>query len=614
MPTSHAPATPPRRRRWLAGLARAGVLGAAALAAAWCMPPLRRAVHKVAPRAHRQPPDSRPTRTPVAADRVDLHTLAADARRGRLLRGDWAGLAELNAALAQEAFARADRTARAWLGLRSPELGLLPRALRLDGPGNQWAYRDCAADLYGHLVIAGHLLDADLLPALRSILTAERRLDDGLPRGVDLATGQPLEESVEERLYGAVEYAKDGLLPIAERVGAPEWNDRLDEVVTRILAHSTVASEFGPLPSAGAEKNGEMLQVLARLFQRDGRPEHLEAGRRIADAYCREVLPGNGGVPAHQWDFVQHRAATAMCKLRDHGNEMIAGLVEWVAAELAAPDGRAAIYRPAVERMLDVLLERGRSPAGLWLNAFDPSPAPAAETLDRGALNDTWGYVSSALVAYALTLPADHPLRERLVATARETLRAVTALRSALWEWGRPDGYADTLEGALYLLEYLADPEAELWVDREIGVLFAYQQDDGFVDSTYLDGNFVRTALLYGLFRTAGIVPEPWLSALRVGAQRAPDGLYVHVESAAAWQGRLRFDVPRHRELMRLAMPYPRLNGWPEWFVAEPGARYRVLDLDSGETHTVGGAELRAGLPLAFAPSGSARLRVRRLP
>ena len=595
------------------GLALGGACGAIALAMVANAPPMRRAAGRIARRVRLLPPDPRATAVPpLAADDVDARTLAVDTLRGRVGRADWAGAAEIHAGLAQEAFVRAHRTARAWVERRSPGLGLLPRR---QSPGTRdyvWSYRDSASDCFPHLVIAAFLLDAELLPPLRSMLETERRLSGALPQSVDLETGAARPEDVDERIFGAVEYAKDGLLPIAERVGAPEWASRLDEVVSRVLAASPVTSRFGPLPSATAEKNGEMLQVLGRLYQRTRRPEYLEAGRRISDAYCNEVLPGNGGLPAEVWDFERHRAVSTTCVLRDHGNEAIAGLVEWLIAELVTPASRAEQLRPAIERMLSVLLERGRGPDGLWLQAVDPFTELPRDPLTAAVPNDNWGYVSSAFVAYALTLPDASPLRQRCLAAARKSLRAVTRYRSARWEWGEFDGYADTIEGALYVLEYLDDPEAEYWVDREIGVLFAYQQADGLVGGTYLDGNFVRTALLYGLFRTAGVVPEPWVPALRVGACRAPDGLYLHVESSAAWQGRLRFDTPRHRELMGLAMSYPRLNAWPEWFVTETDSRYELTDLDTRRTRTVTGADLRAGLPLSFSPSGAAHLRIRR--
>ena len=310
----------------------------------------------------------------------------------------------------------------------------------------------------------------------------------------------------------------------------------------------------------------------------------------------------------------RHRAVVPGCRISDHGIEAISGLVEWVAAELVAPASRAESYRPAVERMLSVLLERGRRPDGLWLSYVEPMAGAREDLIDGGVPNDNWGYISSAFAAYALTLPGDHPLRESFLAAVRQSLRAAATLHSARWQWSEPAGYAAALEGALYLLEFLDDPEAQLWVDREIGVMFAFQHSDGFVDRTYLDGNFVRTALLYGLSRTAGVLPVPWRPTLHLGAQRAPDGLYLHVESTVAWQGTLQFDFPRHRELMGLATSYPRLNAWPEWFVAEAGTRYEVTDLDSGLTRTAGGAELRAGWPLVFSASGAMRLRVRQLP
>lgn len=131
------------------------------------------------------------------------------------------------------------------------------------------------------------------------------------------------------------------------------------------------------------------------------------------------------------------------------------------------------------------------------------------------------------------------------------------------------------------------------------------------MDRTYLDGNFVRTSLLYGLWTSAGVVSEPWNAAVRVGAVRGPDGLRLHVSCDDTWDGVLRFDGPRHHEHMGLPFDYPRLNGWPEWFAVEKDARYEVEDPDSGERRVVSGSLLRSGLPIELERGQRVRLIVR---
>lgn len=559
------------------------------------------------------------------AEADDTWTRRVEALHTGLQRGDHAAAAEAAGHLSDEAFRRADRVVEAWLSVRDDCRGLLPRRLDQGSGAGIWNYKDSAADLYCHLVIEASLLAPRHLPDLRDILARERRISDGVPVAVRLDSGEPLSQTLEQRIFGAVEYAKDGRLPILERVGPTEWLQRLHEVVDAILAAAPVHTRHGRLPCDGTEKNGEMLQVLARLYHRDRRSEHLAAGRAIADAYILDVLPANGGLPAAEWDFATGMADEVDLRLRDHGNEIFAGLVEWTIAESVAPDSRCELYRPAVERMLDLLLARGRRPSGMWLQflADEGAPPPDEET----ALNDNWGYLTAVYVAHALTLPEGAPGRARYLEEARRALQAAIQHHGANWEGPHFDGYADAIEGALYLLPFLtpSPPAAERaggwgdqaaaarWIDEETGILLAYQGGDGFVGRTYLDGNYVRTALLYGLFRTAGARVDPWRPGVRLGAIPSGGGIHLALASDTAWSGKLLIDTVRHREHLHLPFDYPRLNGWPEWFTTDPSAQWQMerrTGAQEPEVRTVAGAELIAGISLDLSPGAPVHLRL----
>jgi len=551
----------------------------------------------------RQARGARPLTDVAELRRVLARTLEARARAG-----DHAGAAEIASLLAQEALVRAARVVDAWMAQPLPRAGLLPRAWRPGGGGMVWSYRDTAADCYAHFVIAAHLVATEHLPALARMLSVERAIDPDLPRDLDLESGAPVDASDVARVFGAVEYAKDGLLAIVEATGDPLWEERLHEVVGQIARRLPVASRHGALPSAGAEKNGELLQVLARLARRRTAPEYLALGRRIADAYRLEVIPANHGLPADTWDFAAHRAVDRRLELRDHGNEIVAGLVEWTLLEIELGSDRAPAYRATVEEMLDRLLEVGVRGDG----QFSVLPVGGGRPRQEPTLNDNWGYLASAYVAYARSLPAGAPARERYLAAARRALAAAIATRAASWGGGTFDGHADTIESALYLHHALRDGATPAWVDEEAGVLFSAQQGDGFVGRFYLDGNFVRTALLYGLFRTGGARPDPWAPSLRLGAIVAGAALYLHVESAEPWRGVVRLDRPRHAEHLGLAVDYPRLNAWPEWYAAAAGHRFLVTGY--GAERVLDGGELSgAGLALTLDAGRPVRLVVRRV-
>lgn len=555
------------------------------------------------PRWRGAQPQRRPPKPPPAASRE--HREAVERLRRARAAGDLETAADVQGELSRAAFAAAVRTARAWVGLRALYGGLLPRDLRVEP--QVWNYGDVAADCYGHLVVAAHLLVADLLPDLRALLEQERGLRPTFTT-IDFATGEPPpDETRELRVFGGVEYAKDGLLPILEIAGDGDWAVRLDEVVDDAWRQGRQSTRRGAVVHPGAETNGEMLQVLARLWHRSGDPRTLERGRAIAAAWLEEALPANDGLPPRFFDFGRGKVKQRRTWLRDHGNEMVVGLAEWMLVERRAPDGQSARFAPAMERMLDGLIDTGRRPDGLWRIRAGEADGP------HGLLNDNWGYVSAGFVAYAFTLAEDDARRGRYLDAARGSMRGAASHRGANWENGRMDGFADTLEGGLMMLAFFDDPEVADWVDDESGRFLAYAGPDGFVGRTYLDGNFIRTAILYGRWKSAGILPAPWRPDLSLGVERAGDTLVISATADEPWRGVLRFDRPRHREILRLPFDYPRLNSWPEWFAVEPDAEYEIANRGRATATSHSGAELARGLSLELAAGETVRLRLRRL-
>ena len=124
---------------------------------------------------------------------------------------------------------------------------------------------------------------------MRDMLRNEIRYTNvavGIPGDLDLPTGKLGPMS----LFGAAEYAKDGLIAITELLGRTPWFFRMQDMTADLMSHAPVESAFGPLPDPGAELNGDVLQTLVRLATMTGDPRFLEWAERIGDAYVLEVL------------------------------------------------------------------------------------------------------------------------------------------------------------------------------------------------------------------------------------------------------------------------------------------------------------------------------------
>jgi hypothetical protein len=256
-----------------------------------------------------------------------------------------------------------------------------------------------------------------------------------------------------------------------------------------------------------------------------------------------------------------------------------------------------------LREFLDKILVTGRTDGGLWYNSVDVS---TLEPFDNN-LADTWGYILNGYQVFDLAEGTD-----RYAAEIERAMRAAATQHSINWEGNRQDGYADAIESMLYLLPWFDIPECRYWVDDEIEVMFLKQRPDGFVEGWYLDGNFVRTALMYAQYKTQGLRLVPWREHVRVGAafDLDSDALYVHIAAKGNWQGKLLFDTPRHRAIWNLPFEYPRLNGSPEWYVVEPESTYLVTNLDTSEAHAYSGQELANGLPVTLGDSQDNVLRL----
>jgi hypothetical protein len=511
-----------------------------------------------------------------------------------------------NGDAANEALVRSQRLVNAWLEHADPATGLLPR--NLGESRDLWNAHDSAADLYPFLVLTASFTDPALYQGrMHDILLTETALTSRVGRMPDAYSfsRQAFVDSLprlERVIFGASEYVKDGLMPITEWLGPSPWRARMLGIVDDIWRHAPVQTPHGRIPSIDPEVNGEMLQVLARVYWMTGEPRYLDYAQRLGDYY---LLGGNH--PTRHSERL---------RLRDHGNEIVSGLTELYATLRHARPERADAYREPIHAMLDRILEVGRNPHGLFFNVIDPRSGEAVDP--RTA--DNWGYILNGFYTVYLV--------DR-VERYRDATRAALAVidrhyREYDWESGSADGDADAIEGALNLYNREPVEEAARWIDSQTRFMWSKQDSahragserwrgSGIVEGWHGDGNFARTSLMYALWKTQGTSLHPWRRDLIHGAERSDGALLLSVRAAEGWEGELRFDVPRHRVQMGMPLDWPRINQFPEWFTVQPDALYEVVDAAGGERSVRTGAQLRRGLPLRLPAGGEARLVVRLL-
>ncbi len=381
-------------------------------------------------------------------------------------------------------------------------------------------------------------------------------------------------------IFGASEYAKDGLTPVTELLGPSPWSERMLGLLDDVWKHGAEQTEAGVLPSTSHEVCGEMMQTLSRMYWMTGNEQYRDDAFAIADYFLKYHLP----------------TEAKELRLDDHGCEVIGGLSEvYYLAAHVDPDRREA-WRPAMHKVLDRVLEVGRDDTGLLYNLVNP----VTGEIKSDERTDNWGYNYNAFLVVA-DLDQESRYREAVEFVMANIIRA----KDYPWERDGADGIADSLEGGLNLLNRIPDPQAIEWADYTAQRLFAKQRDTGVIEGWHGDGNFARTVLMYGLWKSRGAYVQPWRADLRVGAARGDNGsLYFVVESDWPWKGTLHFDLPRHAEYLQIPSDYPRLNQFPEWFTVPADGVYAT---DDGE---ISAADLRTGIEITVGPDAPYKLHI----
>lgn len=445
----------------------------------------------------------------------------------------------------------------------------------------KWNYRDTAADCYPFLCWAAFVTDKKALDGpVRNILYAEQKLCnhlDRIPTPYDWQNNKKIEVDYDELIFQASEYVKDGLIAIVEVTGKDEWFERMLAIEEDIWKHARYDTPFGKIPSKNIEVNGEQLQALVRLYTMTGREQFLTWAERLADYYFAQP------------DFVPTR-------LRDHGCEIIGGLGLLCAVESQQNRPKAKTYQAKLKHVFDTILAKGCNEDGMMYNHL------TARDGGNGKLSDGWGYNYVGYLCYDLTVGS--PIyRSHVEATLRNLAKPL--YDNYNWEGNYSiDGFADSIEGGIYLLNRVPVEEGLAWVDREMARSVTRSNEPldtaELWGATKLQANGVRTVIMHALMHTQGVIARPWHKGLQLGAVPVADGLLVVLKSDRAWSGKLCFDIPRHREYMGFAQDWPRMNTLPEWYTVEPSQTYTVKMGSGGSPQTLTGKQLHNGLELSL--------------
>ena len=459
----------------------------------------------------------------------------------------------------------------------------------------EWSYRDTAADCYPFVIWAAYYTDLDVLNGpMKDILRAEQKICnhiDRLPVDYDLINNCKMERSVDQIIFGASEYVKDGLVAVVELTGRNEWYDRLKGIIDDIFKNAQIETPYGKIPSKNIEVNGELLQILPRLYTMTGEQKYLDWAYRLADYYLK---PG-GFVPE---------------KLSDHGCEIIGGLGLLFAVESTRSSTKFTEYEPHLRYMFDEILRRGTNSDGIIIGKLQDTPGPH----DNIILRDGWGYDYVAYLDYDMAVDRDI-YRDQIKFALSNLLKP--RYKNFNWDHNSRDNIADSVEGGLYLLNRIPVAQGFQWADREIATVLVDTSEP--LDKTWLwdthklESNTVRTVLIHAMLHTQNTIMRPWRQDLQLGAAPTEKGIVIVAKAGKAWSGKLEFDIPRHRIYMNFTQDWPRMNTMPEWFTVEPDKKYRLLNHTTGSLDEYSGEQLHKGVSIHLEPGVETRLELQAL-
>jgi hypothetical protein len=484
-----------------------------------------------------------------------------------------------------ESIYRILRAIDAWLEITDDSTGFLPRNVNTPA----WVIKDSQADNYPWLYVAARLFGQDsVINRLERMHFSEieraNSFDDRLPRDLnfhDKSDTGSAPGGLDEVLFAASEYLKDGLLSIIESGQGKDIHfSRLRDLSSLVIEHSNVQTPFGRIPTNNPEVHGNLLIVCSRLHL-------LDVPDTSRWQVCAEGL-------ARYYVEVQPHLIDTGFSLSDHSHEILLGLIEFCVHVKC--DARLKLY---IDEIIDFIIVQGTNSDGLFCSDR-VSRVSSTRLQAKCELSDNFGYILSALYAYGVK--TNQP---RYRDYYKNVFFNLSAYSNYHWEGGSADGLADALEGVFYILPF-ADFESEMqvtsWITSTAQQIFSKQHRIGFFEGWHGDGNVVRTLSMYALWNSQGVRFIPFDEGVQLGAQRGEGGgLYLTVISNAAINGRLIFDSIQRKTAIGRVQEVPLINSFPVFFSVEEEKCYQLSVKGSDDDRFMYGKQLINGLEVTVA-------------
>lgn len=489
-----------------------------------------------------------------------------------------------NARKANTALYRSHRFVEAWLTHCDSKTGLIPKNLQGD---NYWNAQDAAADNYPFMVLTTFFTDKKLYSGtMIDMLKAEIKYTSRIgacPATYDLKK-QNFKDSIVDVgniIFGSSEYIKDGLLPLTEWLGESPWSKRMLSILKNLrkitggVVKKIEGHYLGGMQEV--EANGDLLQVLSRIYWMTGEKEYLEWAIEIGDYYLLQDENNPIKFPK--------------LRLRDHGGEIVLGLCELYATLHFACPEKQQKYKPTLYSMLNRILECGRNEHGMFYDEINPNDCSVVTK----HLADTWGYILDGFYTVYL-IDGYVPYKEAAIKTLNNLYNYY---RGYDWEYNSQDGYADAIESAINLYNREPIPSVAKWIDSEIWIMLDKQRPDGVVEGWHGDGNYARTAIMYALWKSQGCYLTNWNKDIFMAAKQTDKAVTIVIETEKEWSGKLCFDKQRHKTNMGMPIDWTRINQFPEWFAPEEKRSFKV-SIGNGAEKKMKGKQLHSGISLSL--------------